>query len=155
MSSVITVAVASVAVGAYSAYEGHKNSQAASRSAQNIENKQNYYNDQLKALMADPGSFFSNPVFTAARDQGLQATERQMAAGGFNMSGNMTSALMQQGQSFAAGQLLSQEQLLADLSGAKQNASEARNSSTAAQGQSFNELAAVMQGVGQVAGLFS
>src|SRR5271166_5412477 len=85
--------------------------------AGNQEAKQNQAWAQLQQLISDPSSFFSSPVYTAAYNQGTSATARTSAAQFGPNSGNENQALQAFGQSFGQQQLLSQEQLLAGMSG--------------------------------------
>lgn len=154
MSSAITISAVGTAIAGYNAYEGHQNSNAAKGAMHNIQQKQDYYDSQLRSLMEDPSSFFSNPIFTSALKVGTDATAAQMAAGGFNRSSNIMKSLMDYGQGFASQQLLSQEQLLAGLTGAGQSLPGATQASTNAQGQSAMELAALSKGVGSMVGSY-
>ena len=151
MSSLITIEVVSAAVSAYGAYEGVQSAKDSAARVDTVEGKQNYYNQQLMTLMKQPEEFFNSPVYTAARDQGLKATERQMAAGGFNGSGNMLQELMKYGQSFGQQQLLSQEQLLAPLTGATQNIFQGQQVANDQQQASFKEMSSSMAAFGSLA----
>lgn len=75
------------------------------------------YQQQLASLMANPSSALSDPGYTAARDQGLQAVSRTMAGQGYLGSGNEAIALDQYGTSFANNYITQQEQLLSQLAG--------------------------------------
>jgi hypothetical protein len=79
--------------------------------------KQDQSFQQLQDLINNPASFFSSPVYQAAANQGSQAVARQNAAAFGPSSGNEATALQTFGQSFGQQQLLSQEQLLAGMSG--------------------------------------
>lgn len=150
MSSMIV----GVATSVYNAYEGHQNSNYAKGVTSRLEAKQNYYDDQLKSLMADPSSFFASPIFTKALKIGTDATQAQGAASGNNRSSTIMKSLMEYGQGFAGQQLLSQEQLLAGLSGAGQNIAPSTQAGTNAQAQSAMELVALAKGAGAMAGAF-
>jgi hypothetical protein len=150
MSSAITIGVVSAAVSAYSAYNAKQNADAANARMDTVAGKQNYYNQQLMTLMQQPEEFFNNPLYTSARDQGLKATERQMAAGGFNGSGNMMQELMKYGQSFGMEQLLNQEKLLAPLTGATQNILEGQKNVNDAQANFANEASSSMGAFGSL-----
>ena len=104
------------------------NSEIGIMNAQNTRQQTSF--DQLQQLMANPASFFSSPVYQAAFGQGTQAVARSNAAGGFNNSGNMATALQQYGQSFGQQQLLGQEQLLAGMSGTGFNPAAAGGAAT-------------------------
>lgn len=150
MSSVITIEVVLAAGTAYEAYQSGKTASTARSMAESTAGKQNYYNDLLKTLMSNPDSFFNTAVFQSAQNQGLQAAERKMNSAGYKDSGNLLSALMAQGQGFAAQQLSDQEKILAGISGVSSASSpgELLGASTDAQAlsdQQWNKL------VGQLA----
>jgi hypothetical protein len=155
MSSAITIGVVSAAVSAYGAYQGQQNAQKSQDLVNTVAGKQNFYNTQLQTLMKQPEEFFNNPVYTAARDQGLQATERQMAAGGFNGSGNMMQELMKYGQGFGQQQLLEQEKLLAPLTGAGQNIFDGQNVANNQQQAAFKEMSSSMAAFGALSKQYS
>lgn len=152
MSSLVVNTTTDVVGSVMNIVGGHQASKAASEAAAGIKSKQDFYDSQLKALMADPSSFFSSPIFTAALKVGQGAVQAQMAASGFNRSSNIMTALQEHAQGFAAQQLLSQEQLLAGLSGAGQNLPAAEGVSVGAQGQNAMELAALAKGAGGLTG---
>jgi len=79
--------------------------------------EQQSFEKQLKALIANPSTFLSNPLFTSTLNLGLGTASRGMAASGMAGSGNEAAELEQYGQTFASGQLGAQESLLASLSG--------------------------------------
>jgi hypothetical protein len=79
--------------------------------------KQDQSFQQLQQLLNDPGSFFKSPVYQAAAGQGASAVARTNAAAFGPNSGNEAQALQQYGQTFGQQQLLSQEELLAGMSG--------------------------------------
>jgi hypothetical protein len=79
--------------------------------------KQNTSFQQLEQLLANPGGFFSSPTFQQSEYQGAQAIARTNAAQSGPNSGNEATALQTFGQGFAQQQLLSQENLLAGMSG--------------------------------------
>jgi hypothetical protein len=85
--------------------------------AQTQASKQNQAFNQLQQLINDPSSFFNSPVYTAAANQGGAQVARQNAASFGGNSGNEATALQAYGQTFGQQQLLSQEQLLAGMSG--------------------------------------
>jgi hypothetical protein len=122
-----------------------------------LENSQNYRQgtafNQLEALINNPSAFFGSPVYQAAFNQGTQAVSRAGAAAGTNNTssaipqGGMATALQTFGQSFGEQQLLSQEQLLAGMSGTSFNpASAGATASGAAQSAtgSLNSLAGLL-----------
>ena len=61
--------------------------------------------NQYQNFMADPSSMNSNPMLKSMMDSGLKASERAMAARGFNGSGNMATELQERGMGIA-GQFL-------------------------------------------------
>jgi hypothetical protein len=87
--------------------------------------KQNLAFQQLEQLISNPGGFFSSPTFQQSEYQGAQAVARTNAAQSGPNSGNEATALQAFGQGFAQQQLLSQENLLAGMSGTGFNPSSA------------------------------
>lgn len=154
--SFVAIAIGGAAVigGGVALYEGEQNRSLASGIAGDVEGKQDYYNSQLMQLLANPGQFLSNPLFTSTLNVGTTAVNRSQAAQGFLGSGNQATALQQFGQSFASGQLLGQETLLAGLSGAgsASSPSQAVSAATSAQGQSFNQLGSLLASLGYATG---
>jgi hypothetical protein len=131
----IAVGVGLAATAAASAYS--TSTQAGIANSQlSLEQDQQYKQDlsfnQLQQLMSNPGSFFSNPVYTAAANQGSQAVARQNAAQFGPNSGNEAQALQAYGQTFGQQQLLSQEQLLAGMSGTGFNPTAAGSTASSA-----------------------
>jgi hypothetical protein len=85
--------------------------------ANSQQGKQDIAFNQLQQLISNPGSFFDNPVFTSAANQGGAQVARQNAAAFGPNSGNEATALQAYGQTFGQQQFLEQEQLLAGMSG--------------------------------------
>jgi hypothetical protein len=114
---------AGASIYATSTQSGIANSQLS------LEQDQQYKQDtafnQLESLINNPASFFSSPVFQASEAQGAQAVARTNAAQSGPNSGNEATALQTFGQGFAQQQLLSQENLLAGMSGTGFNPSSA------------------------------
>lgn len=146
----VAVAGAGIAVGAYESSQQAGISSEALGLASNQNARQAYSFNQLQTLMNNPGSFFDSPVYQAAFNQGSQAVAKQSAAGGFTGSTNAAEALQTFGQSFGEQQLLSQEQLLASLSGANFNPASALNSASNANSTSFNQLGTLLAALGQM-----
>lgn len=105
--------------------------------------KQNQAYSQLQQLMNDPSSFFGSPVYTAAANQGGSQVARQNAAAFGPNSGNEAQALQAYGQSFGQQQFLSQEQLLAGMSGTGYNPATALTGGSQAAGASAGSLASL------------
>jgi hypothetical protein len=114
---------AGASIYATSTQSGIANSQLSL--AQDQQYKQDTAFNQLESLINDPASFFSSPVFQASEAQGTQAVARSNAAQSGPNSGNEATALQTFGQGFAQQQLLSQENLLAGMSGTGFNPSSA------------------------------
>jgi hypothetical protein len=76
------------------------------------------YQNQLRSLMENPGSFSSSPVYQFAFDQGLEALNRKAAASGMLNSGNRLAALQDYGQKSVSQMFFPQANLLSRLSGA-------------------------------------
>lgn len=155
--AVVASTVVSAGVGLYEGSQANKNSSAAQGLEADVQGKQDYYNNQLMQLMANPGTFLDNPLFTSTLATGTQAVNRSQAAQGFLGSGNQATALQQFGQSFASSQLTGQEQILASLSGAGNASSPSQAGSVAvsAQGQEFNQLGSLLASLGYSKGFSS
>jgi hypothetical protein len=110
--------------------------------------KQDEAFNQLQELMNNPASFFNSPVYQAAFNQGSQAVARQGAAAFGPNSGNMATELQAYGQSFGQQQLLSQEQLLANMSGTGANPAAGLNTASGA-------ASSATAGLGGLAGLLA
>lgn len=76
------------------------------------------YAKELGALEADPSSITSRPGYQFTFDQGNQALQRMLAAGGLLGSGNALVEAQKYGQGFAGQYLTQEEQRLAGLAGA-------------------------------------
>ncbi len=124
------VAGAAASVYATSTQAGIANQQLSLADQQNARQQQSF--NQLQQLMQNPASFFTNPVFTSALGVGEQSVAHQNAAAFGPNSTNEAAALQQYGQGFAANQLLSQEQLLAGMSGTNANPSTALSGASGA-----------------------
>ena len=106
------------ALGALETYGQYKASKNISQNADPFARYRSMYGNKLATLMADPSAIENDPNFQWMRDQGLEAVERKMAAGGFNNSGNMAIELAKYATGFA-GQYRDQElQRLAGFAGA-------------------------------------
>jgi hypothetical protein len=68
--------------------------------------------------MADPSSITKTPGYQFQFDQGMQALERQQAAGGAANSGQAETAAIQFGQGLAQTSFTNWENILAQLAGA-------------------------------------
>lgn len=75
------------------------------------------YQNQLNALMQNPGSFSSSPAYKFAFDQGLEAVNRNLAAKGLTNSGTRLAELTKFGQGMAGQQYFQQANLLSKLAG--------------------------------------
>jgi hypothetical protein len=122
--------------------------------AQDQQFKEDSAFNQLQQLINNPASFFSSPVYQASFNQGTQAVVRGGASQGLNNTstnapqGGEATALQAYGQSFGEQQLLSQEQLLAGMSGTGFNP-------TAAAGTASGAASAATSNLGSLAGLLS
>jgi hypothetical protein len=105
--------------------------------------KQNQAYSQLQQLISDPSSFFGSPVYTAAANQGGAQVARQTSAQFGPNSGNEAQALQAYGQTFGQQQLLSQEQLLAGMSGTGYNPAGALGGASSAVGSASGSLASL------------
>lgn len=86
----------------------------AARLADPFANERKQYQNSLRDLVTNPGSFSSSPFYKFAYDQGLNALQRK---GGVR-SGNKLAALMSYGQDRASQSYFPQAQLLSTLAGA-------------------------------------
>lgn len=137
---------------------GIANQQLALEQTQN--QRQNTAFSQLQQLIQNPGSFFNNPVFTSALGIGEAGAAHANAASFGGASTSESENLLTYGQGFAANQLLSQEQLLAGMSGTGFNPASAGSaasgaaSSAAAGGASLGGLLAYFGTSGTASSLF-
>jgi hypothetical protein len=76
------------------------------------------YQADLANLIKDPSSVTKTPGYQFQFDQGMQALERTLAAGGELSSGKAMTEAIQYGQGFASNQFQQQEQMFAHLGGA-------------------------------------
>ena len=83
---------------------------------------QGMYRKQLSTLMQDPGSFASSPVYKFAFDQGQNALEATLNSRGMRGSGNELYDMVNYGQGLAGQQYFKQADLLAGLSGVRDDA---------------------------------
>jgi hypothetical protein len=147
------VAAVGIGVGGYEASQQHGVEEQALSLAQTQNGRQAWSFEQLQNLMQNPSSFFQSPVYQAAANEGGQQVARQEAAGGFLSSGNEATALQAYGQTFGQQQLLSQEQLLAGMSGTTANPAGALGTASSAGAQSFNQLGTLLAALGQTGAL--
>lgn len=148
MSSALTIGgIAALAVGVagvgMSAYELSQQSGTTSQArgeAGAVFGEQQGFEQQLNALMANPGSVTSLPGYKFNFDQGADATARTMAAGGFLNSGNEAAAETEFGQNYAMNTFNQQASLLSSLSGltAASSPSQLTSAATASEGQTAN-----------------
>jgi len=114
--------LASSVVGAgtaiYGASQSSSNAAQSAALADPFASQRPQYQGQLSALMADPSSISKTPGYQFQFDQGMQALERQQAAGGAANSGQAETAAIQFGQGLAQTSFGNWESMLADLSGA-------------------------------------
>lgn len=111
--------------------------------AQDQQWKQDQSFQQLQQLISDPASFFNSPVYQASAKQGTQAVARSNAAAFGPNSGNEATALQQFGQTFGQQQLLSQEQLLAGMSGTGFNPTAAAGTASGAASSAAGSLSSL------------
>jgi hypothetical protein len=118
------ILAAGVVSAGVSLYEGNQ----ANQTARGVANQQEFqsatifgeqqgFEAQLQALIADPSSVTKLPGYSFNFGQGADAVQREMAAGGFQGSGNEATALTQYGQNFAMSTFNQQAQLLSQLAG--------------------------------------
>jgi hypothetical protein len=153
----IAIGIGLVAGAGAAVYSANKQGQIAG-SEMNLQYDQQWKQDQafqqLQLLMGNPASFFDSAPYQAAFGQGTKAVLRGAAAGGLNNTstqipaGGEATALQSFGQSFGMQQLLSQEQLLAGMSGTGFNPAGAGQVASGATGAAAGSL-------GSLAGLLS
>lgn len=166
MSGMITAAAAAVVgvgVGAYEASNAAsvgKNEENATKTQLGMEQtqfgEQQQYASQLATLMANPSSVTSTPGYQFNFDQGVDATSRGMAAGGFLNSGNEASALTSFGQGMAMNTFNQQATMLANLAGFNapaygSNATGSANAATSANNSTFNSTGQLLASLGFMA----
>jgi hypothetical protein len=147
-------AVASAGVGAYDAYSSSKQTSFADSIASTEFSEQQGMYSQLMSLLENPSSFASNPSYQFALNQGSKQVAANMASSGYAGSGNEAIALQQFGQQEAYSGLLSQEQLLASLSGLGASSSSAQNVSaaTSSSSNSYSQLLSMLPILGATSG---
>jgi hypothetical protein len=112
------VSAATALYGAYSSKRQGDAAKKALKAGDPFGPYRKHYGEMLKGLTADPTSFLSNPLYTAAFGQGQQAVMRGMGPGLIG-SGNMGIGLQQYGMGFAWDALQAERQFLAQLAGAQ------------------------------------
>jgi hypothetical protein len=140
------VAGAGAAIYATSTQAGIADAQLGLEATQNQRQNQSFM--QLQQLLSNPGGFFSSPTFQQSEYQGAQAVAKTNAAQFGPNSGNEATALQTFGQGFAQNQLLSQEELLAGMSGTGFNPSAAGSAASGA-------ASAATGGLNSLAGLLA
>jgi hypothetical protein len=150
--SLAAVTAVGIGVGAYESSQEQGIQKQALGIADTQAGKQNQSYMQLQQLMQNPGSFLDNPLFQSSLKTGLTGVSKQMASQGYLGSGNEATALETYGQSFASNQLLSQEQLLAGMSGTGFNPASATSVGSQANSQSFQQLGTLLYALGQTGG---
>ena len=90
----------------------------AARIADPFSSQRGQYQTDLANLIRDPSSVTKTPGYQFQFDQGMQALERTLAAGGELNSGKAQTEAIQYGQGFAMNQFQQQEQMFAKLAGA-------------------------------------
>jgi hypothetical protein len=157
MTGLITAAaVAAVGVGAgiYGEVQSGKQTSFADSIAGTDFNEQQGMYNMLTQLLENPSSFAQNPAYQFASQQGGKQVATNMSASGYAGSGNEAIALQQFGQNEAYSGLLSQEQLLASMSGLGASSSSAQNVSaaTGASSNSFGQFMALLPILGATSG---
>lgn len=104
----------------------------------------------LNTLMSNPSQITQTPGYQFGMNQGAETLNRTMAKTGQTQSGGQQVALSQYGQDYAQQQLLAQQNMLGNMSGAFQNPAtgqSAYNQAQTAQGQAKQAgMADVIQG---------
>ena len=148
------VGAAGIGAGLYEANQANSIATQGLGLAEQTQAEQMQSYQQLQALMNDPASFFQSPVYQAAFNQGSAAVSRS-ANSQYGPNSSAEQAQLQTfGQSFGQQQLLSQEQLLAQMSGttAPSSPASAIGAATGANANSFNSLGTLLAALGQTAG---
>ena len=157
MTGLITAAaVAAVGVGTeiYQGIQANKQAKFADSLASTDFNEQQGMYQALTQLLENPSSFASNPAYKFASQQGGKQVATNMSASGYAGSGNEAIALQQFGQQEAYSGLLSQEQLLASMTGLGASSSSAQNVSaaTGANSNAFGQFMALLPILGATSG---
>ena len=124
------VATAGAAAYGTSTQAGIANSQLSL--AQDQQSKQDQAWQYLNGLLANPAQFLNSPIFQSTLTTGSQQVAKANAAAFGPNSTNEAAAINQYGMSTASSQLLSQEQLLAGMSGTGYNPTSALSGGSAA-----------------------
>ena len=157
MTGLVTAAaVAAVGVGAgiYGEVQAGKQTGFADSLASTQFGEQQGMYQALTQLLENPQSFAQNPAYQFASQQGGKQIASNMSASGYAGSGNEAIALQQFGQNEAYSGLLSQEQLLASMSGLGASSSSAQNVSaaTGASSNSFSQFLSLLPILGATSG---
>jgi|ERR1700758_1998773 len=114
----VGAAVAGSATSSLLGGGGSSGAQQAASAADPFAGQRGQYQSMLANLINNPSSVTSTPGYQFNLTEGLNATQGSMAAKGMGLSGNVLTALQQQGAGFASSELTNQELLLAQLAGA-------------------------------------
>jgi len=113
----VNVAIA-VGSAVYSGYQSNKQSNAMKAAGRDpLRRDRKKYAADLMALLDDPSSLYSMPMYQAAFGEGQQAVTRNMAAQGYLGSGNMAVGLQKYGMSFGYDMFDKYSKFLANLAG--------------------------------------
>lgn len=110
------------------------------------------YGADLARLMDDPNAFSTDPAYTFARDQGLEAVTRKMNSSGFAGSGNQAAELLKYASGFAQQYRGQELDRLAQLAGANIAPASAASAITAG-GAAHDQIGDVLNDVGAQFGI--
>lgn len=147
-----TAVVVGAAASAYGAYGSKRAGDKMASLGRQQANRQSYYDEQLRALIADPSKIYSDPGYIEANRQGIQAVERAGTLQGFTGSGNAAIALQKFGQSFATDYLRQQQSLLASMAGGQFNPAQSMSAGLGADAQAFSQLGSTLASLGYTFG---
>jgi hypothetical protein len=162
----------SAGIGAINAVEGlfggggSSSSGAAAKSTQqqyDIQNRsmnlaesqwswQTMYDAKLSDLINNPSQMHNIPGYDQAIGDAVQATGRQYAAGGRNLTPGMEEAQIRAGAGVASDFFMKQEQFLASVAGLNVNPASAYGTASGAGAQGFGQTGTLQNSVGQALG---
>ena len=149
VAAIVGTGLVSTGVGAVEASKSNSIAGSAESLASKQAGEQGQYNTMLQGLMNNPSAFLNSPIFQALQQQGIGAAQTTAAGQGYAGSGNEASALETEAQGNAAGELFSQEQILASLTGLGGNAAaQTLGAASSAQSTTAQELGGVTNTLG-------
>lgn len=146
----LAISAVSAVVGANKAADSHSQAHTAEGRAAAIFDAQADYRKQLDDLMKNPNKVTELPNYNFNFEQGAEALNRKMGAGGFHGSGNLGAGLVKFGQDYARNAYDDQVKLLASMSGLQTATSPATYSGLAGEAdkRSYDQLGQSLAALG-------